>query len=254
MVPVTVRSTHMIPLHHLSSMTDSLGRTTSYKYDGPGNLLTFIDPSGRVTTETHDASNQLISIAYGDGKTPNVAISHDADGQRTSMTDGTGTSSWTYDSLHRVVATTSGAGAHVSYLYDLKGQLIGIVYPNFQTVSRVYNAGGRLTSITDWLGNATTFTYDPGGNLVSESLPKATGITEYFIYDIANRLVSIIDVHKAEPIAVFLYQHNAVDLVTRSVELGVPLPALNVYGYISLNRISSANGSKYAYDAGDNFS
>ena len=41
--------------------------------------------------------NQQTSITYSDGVTPNVSnVVYDPDGQRTSMTDGTGTSSWVW--------------------------------------------------------------------------------------------------------------------------------------------------------------
>jgi len=39
--------------------------------------------------------DRLVSITYSDGVTPNVSgITYDADGQRTAVTDATGTNSW----------------------------------------------------------------------------------------------------------------------------------------------------------------
>src|SRR5207245_11714368 len=113
-------------LARVTSITDPLNRTTTSTYDGVGNLLTITDPRNQTTTYTYDAANELTSISYSDGRTPNVSnIQYDADGQRTQMTDGTGTSSWSYDDA------------------------------------------GHLHSVTDWLGNVTTFGYDANSNLTT---------------------------------------------------------------------------------------
>jgi len=63
----------------------------------------------RTATLGYDAVNQLTGVAYSDGATPNVSnLTYDADGQRLTMTDGTGTSSWVWDSLHRLTSSTDG--------------------------------------------------------------------------------------------------------------------------------------------------
>ena len=113
------------------AVTDPLGRVTRYTYDPAGNETAMTDPEGQVTTKTYDADNELTSISYSDGKTPNVtAIAYNADGERTAMTDGTGTSTYMYDSLNQMTSMTDGAGASVEYGYDLAGQLTKLTYPN----------------------------------------------------------------------------------------------------------------------------
>jgi len=81
-------------LGHLSSISDPLTRVTNYVYDGVGNLLTTTDPSSRTSTRTYDAANQLTKFLDG---SQNIGYVYDDDGQRTSMTDATGTSTWVYD-------------------------------------------------------------------------------------------------------------------------------------------------------------
>ena len=71
----------------------------------------------------------LVSVAYSDNRTPGVAYGYDADGQRTSMSDGTGASSYAYDSLHRLTTHSDGAGHTVTYGYDLNNQPTAIGYP-----------------------------------------------------------------------------------------------------------------------------
>jgi RHS repeat-associated protein len=182
------------PLARESAVTDPLGRTTKYEHDGAGNRTTITDRQGRVTTMSYDAANELTSISYSDGKTPNVShITYDADGQRTGQTDGSGTWSWTWDSLHRLSDVTEGSSGTVSYQYNLRDEPKRITYPNAKTVARGYDDAGRLTSVADWLGNTTTFAYDADGNLTTETLPSPTRITDRFSYAADDSLSSIRD-------------------------------------------------------------
>jgi YD repeat-containing protein len=235
------------------SVTDPLSRTTRYTYDRDGNQLALTDPAGRITTKSYDSANELTGITYSDRKTPNVTLVYDADGQRTSMTDGTGTSSWTYDSLHRVTATTTGAGAKVKYAYDLKGQLTGLTYPTSgHSVSRTFDAADRLTSIKDWLGNSTTFGYDGDGNLTKETLPTSTGITATYSYDAASRLLKITDAKGSTTLASFSYTRDAASLLTAATETGVPSPGSDTFGYTKLHQLATVNLGAYTYDKADN--
>jgi len=239
-------------LGRVTSVTDPLNRTTSSTYDGAGNLLTITDPQGQTTTYAHDAANQRTSVTYSDGKTPNVTtIQYDADGQRISMTDGTGTSNWVYDQLNRLTTSTDGAGNTVGYGYDLNGNPTGLTYPGGQTVSRGYDAANRLQRVTDWLGNSTTFGYDANSNLTTEALPSSTGITDTASYDQADRLMSIADSHAGSTFASFTYSRDANDLLSGQSATGVSQPN-ETYGYSPLNQLRTVNTASYGYNAADN--
>ena len=77
-------------------------------YDPAGNPTSVTDPTERMTTYIYDPANRLTNIDYSDEKTPNVVYEYDADGNRTVMTDGTGTTTYTYDLLDRLVHNTDG--------------------------------------------------------------------------------------------------------------------------------------------------
>ncbi len=121
------------------------------------------------------------------------------------MTDGTGTTTWTYDSLHRLTSMTDGAHKTVSYTYDLRGLPTRIVYPNGETVTRQYDAAGRWTATTDWLGNKTTFRYDADGDLTKERIPSSKRIVDTFVYDDADRLMAIRDKRRKKTIFAATY-------------------------------------------------
>ena len=168
---------------------------------------------GRTTSHGYDADNERISTSYSDGVTPDVTFGYNADGQRTAMTDGTGHSSYTYDSLHRMTSTTNGAGAVVRYAYDLRNLLTGITYPGgANTVTRGYDAAGRLTSIADWRGNTTRFGYDADGNLTKAAYPNHT--TTYLDYNRADEIARISARHDDLEFLSFGYRRDQSGQVT----------------------------------------
>ena len=57
------------------------------------------------------------------------ANGYDADGNKTAMTDATGSSSYAYDPFGELTSTTNGAGQTVGYGYDADGEITGITYP-----------------------------------------------------------------------------------------------------------------------------
>jgi RHS repeat-associated protein len=223
------------PLGRVSAVTDPLGRTTRYGYDAAGNRITVTDPAGRITTTTYDAANEPTSITYSDGKTPNVTgITYDADGERTGETDGSGTWSWTWDSLHRLTSVTEGNNGTVKYQYDLRNDVTGITYPDGHTVTRGYDAASRWTSVTDWLGNTTTFAYNPDGDMTTETLPAGTGITDTSTYANDDTLSSINDKRGAETLFATNYSRDANGQLTG--DSSQP-ESESGYGYTALNQL-----------------
>jgi RHS repeat-associated protein len=237
------------PLNRVTSTTDPLGHTTRYWYDLDGNRTTLTDPSGRVTTYSYDSASQLTGITYSDGATPNVSYSYDADGQRSSMTDGTGTTSYSFDGDGHLTSLTNGASATVSYGYDPAGHLTSLTYPNGTTVTRTYDGAGRLASVTDWLGNQTKFGYDRDGNLTSETYPN--GVTATATFDNADQQVSITDRKGATSLASFSYARDNLSQVTSDTETGA-MAGKNTYSYNQVSQLTSDNAKPYGYDTAGN--
>lgn len=240
-------------LGRLITQTDPLGRSTSFTYDGTGNRLTMTDAQGQVTTYSYDVANELKSVSYSDGTTPNVTnITYDPDGFRTAMTDDTGTSSWSYDQLNRLINSTNGAGQAVGYSYDLKGQLTGLTYPGNKVVTRSYDSAGRLSTITDWLGNTVQFGHDFNSNLTFEIFPSSGSMMmDTNSYDNADRLMNIHYAKGGSDYASFTYTRNENNFVTVDTPAGVVQPG-KTYRYNSLNQLQGANGESFTYDQADN--
>jgi len=242
------------------AVTDPLGRTTRYTYDGVGNELTMTDPEGQVTTMTYDADNEQTSISYSDSKTPNVSsITYNTDGERTGMTDGTGTWTWNWDSLHRLTSATEGNNGTVSYRYDLRGLPTEITYPNGKTVARSYDTAGRLTSVKDWHKNVTMFHYNADGDLIEQ---VAAGITDHFSFNQADETMSIADDKGTTSIFTANYTRDADGQLTS--DSSAP-SSQDSYAYTALNQLCYAGNtnsepcttppsgaSAYKYDESEN--
>jgi RHS repeat-associated protein len=259
-------------LGRVTTVTDALGNVTTYVLDSAGNRLTKQDPAGHCsaspmtgcTVMAYDAANQLTAVTYSDGVTPNVSgLSYDADGQRTAETDGTGTSSWTWDSLHRLTGYTNGNGETVSYTYNLRSLVTAIGYPGGgKTVLRGYDDAGRWTTVTDWQSpsNTSSFGYDVNSNLTSTSV--AGGVVDTTTFNAADQVVSVSDVNGPTNLFAATYSRDNNAQVTS--DNSVP-PAQSAYNYTALNQLCYAGSSStaacssppsgaaaYRFDAADN--
>ena len=139
------------------------------------------------------------------------------------MTDGTGTTTYTYDSLGRLTSTTNGAGAAVAYGYDLDNDVTSITYPNGQVVTQGYDAVGNLTSVRDWLGHTVTFTYDSDNDLLSQKVGSSPAVTDSYTYDADGAVMSITDLggkKGATLLQPFVYARNADGLVSSATPNG----------------------------------
>jgi RHS repeat-associated protein len=237
------------PLDHESSVTDPLSRTTNYASDAVGNLLSQKDPLNRTTTYTYNPDDELTNIAHSDGSTENVSFGYDNDGKRTSMTDGTGGSTYTYDSLRRLTREVTGHGEAASFVYDLANNQTSITYPNTNTVNRTFDNAERLLTIRDWLGNTTTFAYSPDSQLTSITFPASTSNVDTYGYDNAGRIASIAMTQGAVTLAGVTYTRDDAGQLQGETQTGLP-GTPQTYGYDALNRL--VNSGAYAYDAADN--
>jgi RHS repeat-associated protein len=263
-----------------TSVTDALGNTSVYTYDGAGNALTETAPVANATctgtkvgctTYTYDADNELLTTSYSDSPSDNItSISYDKNGQRTGMVDGTGTSVWAYDSLRRLTSYTNGSGATVSYgytygsgpTYDLTAQVRSIGYPNgVGTVTQSWNADSTLASVTDWNSNTTTFSYDANANETNQTVPSTVSVTDTFGVDAADRITSISDSNGSTLFAATYTRDGNGQLTSDSSQAGNQ----SAYKYTSLNQLCyaastssntcsspPANSYRYAFDNADN--
>ena len=136
----------------------------SYSYDLLGRLKTATDSKQQVTTYTYNLDGSLASVTYTNAQiaTPGVAWTYDLAYARVStMTDGTGTTSYTYHSAGQVgaghPATVDGPLANdvISFTYDQLGR-IATRNINGVPMTLTYDVRGRIQQEVNALG---TFAY-----------------------------------------------------------------------------------------------
>ena len=216
--------------NHRIQITDPLGRQTHFSYDLVGNLIDETFGNGKSKIFTYDAVNQLLKVLYGDGSA--VMYTYDADGNRLTMEDGLGTTSYQYDALNRLLQLVRFDGKQLSYTYSAAGKRASMTYPDGRTVRYKYDGSHKLTSLIDWAGNETQYTYDQAARLSSTSLPN--GIRSDYTYDGANRLVSLKNSSGLRTLSSFLY---TLDNVGNRIAVESKNEGLATYQYDALNQL-----------------
>jgi YD repeat-containing protein len=82
-------------------------------YDAAGNVKTSKDARGQTTIYEYDALNRQVTATHADGSIITFGYDQGANGKgrRTSMSDPTGTTRWTYDGHGHVIGRTQTVGA-----------------------------------------------------------------------------------------------------------------------------------------------
>lgn len=191
---------------NLLTQTDALGRITRFRYDilnrltekqypggeterlaydALGNVTLITNANGQVITLTYDNDNRVTRKTLPDGSV--IIFTYTNDGQRASVTDARGTTTYSYDALGQVTRVTHPTGDIVSYSRDINGNLLSLAAPA-GTVSYSYDALNRLTGVTAPEGQSQYF-YDLAGNRVR--LAAANSLISDAVYDVRNRPIQL---------------------------------------------------------------
>ena len=145
----------------------------SVTYNANDTVATATDGRGATTAYTYNARRLVTNISYaaaaGITATPSVGYIYDAAGNRTQMTDGLGSVTYTYDALSRLTAE--------------KRQLTGLINPS-QTdgayaISYNHTRGGQLQSVTDPFNAQVGYSYDGAGRLSTVTGAGFGNVTQY---------------------------------------------------------------------------
>ena len=177
----------------LTATTPEAG-TVTYAYNSFSLVSTRTDARNAVTTYGYDALNRLQTVSYsvpgGVAATPTVTLNYDVggaasngNGRLTSMTDGVGSETYTYDMLGRITQLgklVSGLTYNIQYAYNYASEITSLTYPSNRVVVQSFDAIGRLCAVgtsgatcssgTNFLSNIaynaafepTTFSYGNG--------------------------------------------------------------------------------------------
>ena len=174
----------------LTAETNALGQTMSTVFDvlGRPRIVTAADGSVSITSYTEDG---MVARVVRPDQT--VDYTYDAVGNRLTMGDNLGTSSWVYDWAGRVVSETDARGNTTTHEYDLAGNLAGITYADGRTVERTIDGRGLTVVQTDTtaagVSSVTTFAYDESGAMTGRV--RSSGLEAEIERDLAGRVTGI---------------------------------------------------------------
>lgn len=241
------------------------GATTTETYDPGGNTLTRVDPNGVTTTWTYTPLNLTASVSYSGGSAPTVSYGYDADGNRTSMSDATGSSSYTYNPFGELTSTANGAGKVTGYSYNADGQPDTITYPlpatatwaTSASVNYTYDNADQLTGATDFTGQQIGIANTPDGLPDSATLgsTRDTVATTYSPTDAASEIS--LKNSTGTVLQSFSYSDSPAGTVLSETDTPSSPQTPDTYSYDAEGRLTSMTAGSgtaqpYGFDASNN--
>jgi RHS repeat-associated protein len=280
------------PSYRLPNQIVEPNRTTSFAYDGSGNLLTktVVDTmaspnASRTWTYTYNSYGQVLTAKSprtdvnstttytyysctsgaqcGRVQTITDALGHattfntyNGNGQPLTITDPNGVlTTLTYDARSRLTSRST-AGETTSFSYYPTGLLNTVTLADGSSLTYTYDGAHRLTQISDGLGNKIAYTLDAAGNRIAENTTDPSGVlhrTHSRAFNTFNELYQ--DINAAGTAAVtttYGYDSNG-----NQTSIAAPLSRNTANAYDALNRLSqvtdpSSGVTHFGYDANDN--
>ena len=225
------------------SQTDAKTNVTLYTYDKLGRRLTRELPEGQkefyvydmgglkrrtnfngtVISYTNDVLNRLVGKGYSDGTS--VTYTYTTAGERASMTDVSGLTTYFYNSRGWLTNKTIqfawvATPVSITYSNDITGKLEGMgssTMGGTQT-SYTYDVLNRLKTATSASSGETEYFYDPVGNL--SNVEYHNGVVHSYDYDAQNRLTNLFLTKGITTLASYAYTLGPTGNRTRLTELG----------------------------------
>lgn len=163
---------------------------TRYTYDAAGNLASRTLNDGTATAYTYDAQSRLVSVSH-ENQENMIFLSYDQGengmGRLTAVTDASGTCSYKYDRLGRVIKQEmrlDGIDYITSYAYDENGNVTSVVYPSGREVKYERDAASRISQVASRLNEikpvAENITWQPFSGIESLNYGNGTSLEKKF--------------------------------------------------------------------------
>jgi len=231
-----------------------------------------IDRKNQTATYSYFLDDTLQQTTYTNAQNPTATVSYTYDPvypRKATMTDGTGTTTWTYNPITTtpslgagLLASVSGPVGSSTYTttftydergrvtrrsidgtaatasYDVLGRVSGETDPLGAVNYTFVGATGRLSSVSLPNGQTTSFLYfdNLGDNRLQEIKhldPGAAILSKFnYIYDAVGNIKTWSQQAGANPAKVYAFDYDGARQLTRAVISGVtPLPVPSRFGY-----------------------
>jgi RHS repeat-associated protein len=258
------------------SVTDPLGRKTTYKYDSSGNITqqtllagtssartleytyepgtneiaSYTNALKQKTTYHHGEHGELLSVTDPLGH--KVSAEYDPEGQPTSVTNALGKTTKLGYEFGALTSITDPLGRTTRRFVDADGRVASLTSPDGERTISEYNADNQLIKATDPLGDVTSYEYDGDGNLIATTDPNKHKSTDS--YGPTDLLESETDALEHTTKATYDQDGNITELTDRDGHV-------SKFTYDALDRLTEARFGvsgesaestiKYEYDAGN---
>jgi len=218
------------------------GKGTVYTYTSDGKLATRAWARGIVTSYSYDSLGQLTNIHYSATNTPDVAFAYDRLGRQTTITDGQGTRTFTYNDALQLASEQSQISNQqfeITRSYDAYGRSAGFDAGDNYSIRYAYDQIGRFVAVSNNVGGAlraATYSYMPNSDLLAGLSNGPIQITRSY-EDNRNLITQVRNTSGSTLISQYDYINDAVG---RRTSVGMTGDAFSDLG-ISHN--------KYAYNA-----
>ncbi|GJL61396.1 MAG: hypothetical protein NPIRA04_00500 [Nitrospirales bacterium] len=223
--------------------------TGPYEYDGNGNLTKQTDAKGQQIHFQYDTLNRRIqkdfetqkTLGSGDVVYTYDGSTHNRIGRLQKVKDGSGTTTFFYDVMGRVIKTdkvVDGTTYTTQSAYDGLGRVTQLTYPDNSAVTQTYN-GPQLANVQE--GNTTYASYG-GFNALGQpsTLTLGNGVTTTYTYDVQNFRLKTLKTEKGSTTLQDLgYTFDAGGNVTSLTDIK---HGNQTFNYDALDRLTSASG------------
>ncbi|MEY2493785.1 MAG: hypothetical protein QOJ45_277 [Verrucomicrobiota bacterium] len=174
-----------------ATFTDRTGNLQSYQYDPAGRIATLTNTptptSPPLTTSfTYDGMGNMLTMTppicpdalYGPFP-PTWSWSYDSLGHKSSETDPLGwVTNYTFDQYGMLLQKIDPTGGVTQYEHNPSNEITAVTTGYWRRTEFTRDPAGRVTAIIDPLGHTTQFTYDAAGNKIATYNSAGTKVSE----------------------------------------------------------------------------
>ncbi len=237
----------------LLKQTDPLGQTETYTYDRNSNVVKYIDRKGQIHSYQYNNRDFLIRDQTSD---ETINYTYDSMGNRLTMKDATGTTSYAYASTGELISLTYPDGAKLTMNYDSRGLRTSQTFTlgSYTLTSKTTYQGARalpqkLQVISSGGAEIANLAYSYRKNNSLAQTTTGTGLAATYSYTGLN-LTGLTTTHNGAKLKQYTYGYDNNRNITSQNDSGTSFG----YTYDALNRIKTSTqfNETYTYDQRDN--